>query len=69
MDPSSIQKSMNQMQNSEYKMAELMGRIVSGRPGYKAVIERSRPPKKCSQCSKILEGNEKFCPECGNKCN
>lgn len=48
-------------------MAALMGRIVSGKHGYKAVIERKKEILKCGQCAKILDGIEKFCPECGNK--
>jgi rubrerythrin len=48
-------------------MAKIIGKIVSGRSGYKAVIEKKKEVLKCTQCGKILEGNEKFCPECGNK--
>ena len=43
-------------------------RIVSGgKPGYKAVIERSKPTLKCDNCGTVLSGDEKFCPECGKK--
>jgi rRNA maturation endonuclease Nob1 len=48
-------------------MASIIGKIVSGKSGYKAVIERKKEQIKCSSCGKILEGIEKFCPECGNK--
>ncbi len=48
-------------------MAAILGKIVSGKSGYKAVIEKRKEVLKCPQCSKILEGNEKFCPECGYK--
>jgi len=48
-------------------MAAIMGKIVSGKSGYKAVIERKKEAVKCPQCNKILEGIEKFCPECGAK--
>lgn len=41
--------------------------IVSGKMGYRAVIERKKEPIKCKSCAVILEGNEKFCPECGAK--
>lgn len=68
VDATHMQKMMNQMQAEDDKMAELMGKILSGRPGYKAVIEKSRPPKKCTNCQKILDGTEKFCPDCGTKC-
>lgn len=67
MDAGHLQKEMNNLQNSDDKMSELFGRIVSGRPGYRATIEKTRPPKRCVQCQKILEGNEKFCPDCGKK--
>lgn len=49
------------------EMSAIIGKLVSGKSGYKAVIERKKEVLKCSQCGKILEGNERFCPECGNK--
>lgn len=57
---------LRQYQNDP-NMAALLGKIVSSKPGYKAVIERKKEIPKCSKCGKILEGTEKFCPECGNK--
>jgi len=60
-----IQKQMNEMQNSE-SISELFGKLVSGKSGYKTVIEVSKPPLKCEKCGTILSGEEKFCPECGN---
>lgn len=48
-------------------MANIMGKLLSGRSGYKAVIEKKQEILKCPKCGMILEGNEKFCPECGNK--
>jgi len=63
--PHELQKKMHQIQNSE-QIQELFGKLVSGRKGYKAVIEINKPAPKCS-CGKILEGEEKFCPECGSK--
>ena len=65
MDPNSLQKRMNEIQNSE-QIQELFGKLVSGKSGYKAVIDKTKPPLKCS-CGFILEGNEKFCSECGFK--
>lgn len=41
--------------------------LISGKKGYKTVIERKVEPKRCSACSFVLSGDEKFCPECGNK--
>ena len=48
-------------------MSAIMGKLLSGKSGYKAVIEKRKEVLKCPQCSKILEGTEKFCPECGAK--
>lgn len=42
-------------------------KIISGKLGYQAVIEKRVEPPKCKKCSVLLEGNEKFCPECGAK--
>jgi Zn finger protein HypA/HybF involved in hydrogenase expression len=48
---------------------DIYSMIVSGKRGYKAVIERKKEPIRCSNddCRIILEGTEKFCPECGTK--
>ena len=64
MDPNSLQKRMNELQNSE-QIQDLFGKLVSGKSGYKAVIDKNKPVPKCSNCNNILEGDEKFCPECG----
>lgn len=46
----------------------IYSKIVSGgRSNYKAVIERKVEPPKCPKCNTLLEGNEKFCSECGHK--
>lgn len=57
---------LRQYQDSS-EMSAIIGKLVSGKSGYKAVIEKKKEVIKCSQCGKILEGTEKFCPECGNK--
>ncbi len=49
------------------KVAEAFSLLVSGKKGYKAVIERKVESVKCSSCGIILKGEEKFCPECGAK--
>ena len=41
--------------------------LVSGKRGYKTVIERKVEPARCSGCSIVLKGDEKFCSECGTK--
>jgi rRNA maturation endonuclease Nob1 len=48
------------------KIKDIMGKILSGRSGYQTVIDDTKPIPKC-ECGKILEGEEKFCPECGKK--
>lgn len=49
-------------------VVDAFSRLVSGgKYGYKAVIEKKVDEKRCSKCMVKLEGNEKFCPECGEK--
>ena len=50
------------------KIAGILGKILSGRDGYEVVIEKRKEIKRCPKCSWVLEGGEKFCPECGVKC-
>ncbi len=51
------------------KIKSILGKVLSGREGYEAIIEKRRDIKRCNDCNWALEGGEKFCPECGNKCN
>jgi len=46
---------------------DAFSKIVSGKAGYKTVIEKKKEIIKCPECTTILEGTEKFCPECGHK--
>ncbi|MDH3352855.1 MAG: hypothetical protein OEL87_00200 [Nanoarchaeota archaeon] len=50
------------------KIRKIMGKVLSGRSDYEAIIEKKKETKRCSECNWALEGGEKFCPECGNKC-
>jgi rRNA maturation endonuclease Nob1 len=59
---------LRKYENSD-AIQDAFSKIVSGKMGYKAVIERKHEPLKCPSCAKLLEGNEKFCPECGAKVN
>ena len=52
-DPTSIQDAFSQ--------------LVSGKKGYKAVIERKKPTPKCVGCGRGGDEGQKFCPQCGGK--
>jgi len=54
-------------QMNDPKVHEAFSYILSGKKGYKAVIERKVEPVTCSNCGVVLKGEEKFCPECGTK--
>jgi len=50
------------------QVTDAFSKLVSGgKYGYKTVIEKKVVEKRCCQCHVKLEGNEKFCPECGAK--
>lgn len=50
------------------KVHDAFSALVSGgKKGYKTVIERKKEIVRCSDCSSVLSGAEKFCPECGKK--
>lgn len=63
MDANSIQKRMNEIQ-SDASFASALGKLMSGRPGYKPVIETKQVIIRC-KCGKIMDDNQKFCDECG----
>ena len=52
---------------SHEEVKEIFGKLLSGRAGYKTIIEKRKDIKKCD-CGKVLDGDEKFCPECGTQC-
>jgi len=54
--------------DEQAKIAKVMGKMLSGRSDYEAVIEkRSEKVKKCG-CGWPIEAGAKFCCECGTKC-
>ncbi|MEK6945777.1 MAG: zinc ribbon domain-containing protein [Nanoarchaeota archaeon] len=65
MDPNFVQKRMNEIQSNQ-GFVDAFSKIVSGKAGYKAVIEKKPVIIKCTGCGKILE-EVKFCPDCGTK--
>lgn len=54
-------------QMNDPKVEEAFGFLLSGKRGYKPVMERRVEPKKCPQCNILLKDEVKFCPECGTK--
>ena len=66
MDGIDLRKFQDEGEDHE-KIKSIMGKILSGRDGYETIIERKIEEKRCPQCNWLLEGGEKFCPECGNK--
>ena len=46
---------------------DAFSRVVSGKVGYKAVIEKKKIPPKCIKCGRGGDEDQKFCPQCGGK--
>lgn len=64
-DAYELQKKLQKLQNSE-EVLDIFSKVVSGgKPGYKTVIEKKKIIPKCNGCGGLLEGHEKFCPNCG----
>jgi rubrerythrin len=62
-----MQRSLARLQQDTEQISSIFAKLVNGRPGYKAVVEMKKEPAKCKKCNFVLEGHEKFCPECGEK--
>jgi len=63
----SSNRDLRSFQDSD-AVADAFAKLISGgKPGYKTIIEKNKPPIRCFACKSILEGIEKFCPECGAK--
>jgi uncharacterized OB-fold protein len=57
---------LREFQNKD-AIQDAFSKIVSGKKGYKAVIEQKVEPLKCQACGTQLDPIEKFCHECGAK--
>ncbi|VVB83975.1 zinc-ribbon domain protein [uncultured archaeon] len=70
MDAGGIQKRMSEIQSNmtnDASFQSALGKLFSGRPGYKPVIETKQVVIKCKSCGKIMEDGQKFCDECGTR--
>lgn len=66
MDANNIQHRMQEIQQDK-SFSSALGKILSGKAGYKPVIETRRVEIRCKGCGIIVDENAKFCPECGRK--
>lgn len=57
---------LRKFQNSE-SILDVYSRIVSGKSGYKSIIERRKILPKCSKCGRGGDEGQKFCPQCGGE--
>ena len=52
---------------SENAIQDAFSKLVSGKPGYKAVIEKKVIHPKCIKCGRGGDADQKFCPQCGGQ--
>jgi rRNA maturation endonuclease Nob1 len=70
MDAGGIQKRMSEIQNNamnDPSFQNALGKLFSGKSGYKPVIETRQVIIRCKGCGKIVDECQKFCDECGTK--
>ncbi len=70
MDAGGVQKRMNEIQANSMNddaFQNALGKLFSGKSGYRPVIETRQVIIHCSNCGKMLEDTQKFCDECGTK--
>ncbi len=48
-------------------LEDAFGKLLSGKSGYKPIIERRVEPARCDVCGISVEGTKNFCPQCGGK--
>ena len=66
MDANFIQGRMDELQKSD-AIADVFGKLISGRAGYRPVIEKKEVIIVCPGCQTKLDPRQKFCHECGLK--
>ena len=67
VDPHNIQLRMQEIQQSE-SFSDVLGKLLSGKAGYKPVIEKKQEILMCKTCmTPLLVQKQKFCHECGKK--
>jgi len=67
VDANNIQLRMQELQQSD-GFADVLGKLISGREGYKPVIEKKIEVLICKKCmTPLLIQKQKFCHECGSK--
>ena len=67
VDANNIQLRMQEIQQSE-SFSDVLGKLLSGKAGYKPVIEKKQEILMCKTCmTPLLIQKQKFCHECGKK--
>ncbi|MBS3087071.1 zinc-ribbon domain-containing protein [Candidatus Pacearchaeota archaeon] len=54
-------------EKEQEKIAKIIGKVMSGRGDYTAVIEKREEKVKRCECGWPIESGVKFCSECGKK--
>ena len=50
------------------KIRKIMGKVLSGRSDYEALVEKKVEKVVKCDCGWPIEAGQKFCQECGTKC-
>lgn len=66
MDANFMQQRMQELQQTD-AIADVFGKLISGKSGYKAVLDKKEVIIKCPKCQTTLDSRQKFCHECGTK--
>ena len=55
---------LRQYQDTE-AIQDALGKVLSGKSGYRPIVEKRIDPVKCENCGNIIRDESKFCPNCG----